>query len=273
MKRIWEKVKIAWWEFWGIYEDDDDSIQHLSRSDKINIWFGSFIMCMLTVAICVLSIGINNVRNNRQYEQDVEDTLNMIATYIATATKDEYDEIAQTIRHDLVFSKYGEDIENLIQYIPNTSESCPTCRESYPAQAFLVCVNTVEQYSLDLYHKDENPEEETGGTRLSFGYDEISKTRIHVTKQQGTKNGYAEIYRDERIVSAQKMKSVFCDDCIREILNTIDGQLLEEVVLFDAEQKTLYPVEDGETFQIGSYELAVSYDSGDFRIDIEYVSE
>ncbi len=66
MKRIWEKIKIVWWELWGIYEDDDDSIQHLSRSDKINIWCGSFIMCMVTVAI------------------------GMIATYFATATEDEY---------------------------------------------------------------------------------------------------------------------------------------------------------------------------------------
>ena len=32
-------------------------------------------------------------------------------------------------------------------------------------------------------------------------------------------------------------------------------------------------VKDEETLQIGSYGLAVSYDSGDFRIDIEYVSE
>lgn len=80
-------------------------------------------------------------------------------------------------------------------------------------------------------------------------------------------------FSGRRIVSAHKMKSVFCDDCIREILNTIDGQLLEEVVLFDAEQKAFYPVKDEETLQIGSYGLAVSYDSGDFRIDIEYVSE
>ncbi len=67
-------------------------------------------------------IAIGNIRNNRQYEQDVEETLNMIATYFATATEDEYDEIAQTIRHDLVFSEYGRDMKNLIQYIPNTSE-------------------------------------------------------------------------------------------------------------------------------------------------------
>ena len=273
MKRIWKKIKVAWWEFWGIYEDDDDTIQHLSRSDKINIWFGSFIMCMLTVDICVLSIGINNIRNNRHYEQDMNESLNMIATYFATATEDEYDEIAQTIRHDLVFSEYGRDMKNLIQYIPNTSKDCPTCRESYPAQAFLVCVNTGETYSLDVYHMDENPDDEYGGMRLSFGYDEISEANIHVTTYPGEQYGYAEIYRGRRIVSAHKMKSVFCDDCIREILNTIDGQLVEEVVLFDAEQKAFYPVKDEETLQIGSYGLAVSYDSGDYRIDIEYVSE
>ena len=96
------------------------------------------------------------------------------------------------------------------------SKDCPTCRESYPAQAFLVCVNTGETYSLDVYHMDENPDDEYGGMRLSFGYDEISEANIHVTTYPGEQYGYAEIYRGRRIVSAHKMKSVFCDDCIRE---------------------------------------------------------
>jgi len=271
MKRIWKKIKTVWQELWR--EESDDSIQHLSRSDKIDICFGSFIMSMATVAICFFILGINNTRNNRRYEQEVEDAIGIIATYFATATEDEYDEIARTIRHDLIFSEYGEDIENLMQYIPNTSGNCPTCRESYPAQAFLVCVNTGEQYPLDLYHKDENPDKGAGVMRLTFGYDEISEASIHITTYQEIQNGHAQIYRGRRIISAHKMKSVFCDDCIRDILNTIDGQLLKEVILFDAEQKAFYPVEDGETLQIGSYKLAVSYDSGNFRIDIEYVSE
>jgi len=240
MKRIREKVKTVWWDLWGIYENGGDSIQHLSWSDKINIWFGSFIMCIVAVGICFFILGINNIRNSR---------------------------------HDLVFSEYSEDIESLIRYIPNTSENCPTCRESYPAQAFLICVNTGELYSLDLYHKDENPDEETKGMCLSFGYDEISKTGIQVTKQKETKNGFAEIDRGEKIISAQKMKAVFCDDCIRKILDIIEGMPLEEVVLFDAKEKNFYSIEDGEILQIGNYGLAVSYDSGDFRIDIEYVSE
>ena len=52
-----------------------------------------------------------------------------------------YDDIAQTIRHDLVLSEYGEDIENFIQYIPNTTETCYTYMDNYQAQALLVCAN------------------------------------------------------------------------------------------------------------------------------------
>ncbi len=88
-----------------------------------------------------------------------------------------------------------------------------------------------------MYHTDESPDDEYGGMRLSFGYDEISEASIHVTSYPGEQDGYAEIFRGRRIVSAHKMKSVFCDDCIREILNTIDGQLLEEVVLLTQNKK------------------------------------
>lgn len=273
MKCKWDKLKSAWWDFWGINDDDDNAIQRLSRSDKRSIWYGSFVMCMAVVFLCMLGMIIGNIRNNRQYKRDVEEALSLIVSYFATATDDEYDAIAQTIRHDLVFRMYGKDMENLIQYIPNTSESCPTCQENYPAQAFLVCVNTGEQYSLDLSQKDEKMDEMSDGIRLSFGYDEISETSIHITAYLGTQNGYAQVYRGRRIISVQKMKSVFCDDCIKEILNTIKGQLLEEIVLFDAEKKTFYPVKDGTTVQIGNYEMAIDCDSEDYRIDIKYVSE
>lgn len=123
MKRMWEKVKETWREFWFVYEDEEDSTQHLSRSDKQSIWCGSFLMCAFTAVLCMAGIAIGNIRNNRQYEQDVEETLNMIATYFATATEDEYDEIAQTIRHDLVFSEYGRDIFKTGKRPPNNWRS------------------------------------------------------------------------------------------------------------------------------------------------------
>ena len=271
MKRMWEKVKETWREFWFVYEDEEDSTQHLSRSDKQSIWCGSFLMCAFTAVLCMAGIAIGNIRNNRQYEQDVEETLNMIATYFATATEDEYDEIAQTIRHDLVFSEYGRDMENLIQYIPNTSESCPTCQESYPAQAFLVCVNTGETYSLDVYHTDESPDDEYGGMRLSFGYDEISQTHIHISKSPGEQTGYAGIDRGRGIVSVHRMKTLFCDDCIQEILKTVEHQLIEELVIFDTEKRIFYPIDDKTTLQIGDYCLDIEYENSDYNINIHYI--
>lgn len=252
MKRMWKKAKTSW--------------------DKQEIW-GTFMMCAITVCLCMLGTIIGNIQTKRLNERNMEEILSTIATYLATATQDEYDGIAKTIRHDLVFSAYGRDMENLIQYIPNTSENCPTCQENSPAQALLVCLNTGEQYSLDLYRKDESPEEQSHETLLSFGYDEVSEARIHITKDPEAEAGCAEIDRERRIISAQRMKSVFCDDCIRELLNTIDGQPLEEVVLFDAEQKTFYPIEEGTAFQIGSYELVTSCRHGDFRIDIKSVGK
>lgn len=273
MKRKWDNVKKTWWEFWGIYEDDDDSIQHLSRSDKLSIWYGSFIMCMVTVALCTLGIALSNIRSNHQYEKDVEDTLNMIATYFATATEDEYDEIAQSIRHDLVFSEYGEDIETLIQYIPNTAASCPTCWESYPASAYLVCTNTGEIYSLDVFEKGDDTDASYNGMRMTFGYDEISETSVHIAKHQDSRDGYAELCRERRIVSAHKMKSTFCDNCIRQILNTIDGQPVGEFVIFDADNNIFYPVDNGESVQIGNYGLETAYTDGVYRIAIQYANE
>ena len=116
-------------------------------------------------------------------------------------------------------------------------DNITTCQESYPAQAFLVCVNTGETYSLDVYHTDESPDDEYGGMRLSFGYDEISEASIHVTSYPGEQDGYAEIFRGRRIVSAHKMKSVFCDDCMYEK----NGQPLEVILKQMIETKFIRP--------------------------------
>ena len=86
--------------------------------------------------------GINNIRITHQNVRDVEEAMSVIATYMASATKDEYNEIAQSIRYALVFSEYGEGIESFIQYIPNTTETCYTCMDNYQAQALLVWANT-----------------------------------------------------------------------------------------------------------------------------------
>lgn len=49
---------------------------------------------------------------------------------------------------------------------------------------------------------------------MSFGYDEISETGIRITKSPGQKVGTATVQSERGIVSVQRMKSLFCDECI-----------------------------------------------------------
>lgn len=272
MKRIWRKMKEVWWDFWEV-DEDDRTKQRLSSADKRWLLYWNFITCMGIAAIFLIVTGIVNVRVSRQNGRDVEEAMSMIATYMASATRDEYDNIAQSIRHDLVFSEYGEDIENFIQYIPNTAETCPTCMESYPSQALLVCANTGQFYSLDLYDKGEDPDGHYGGTIMNFGYDEVSQTSLHVSKSPGQKTGYAELDRGRGIVSVHRMKTLFCDDCIQNILNTVEHQLIEEFVIYDTEERKFYPIDDGTTVQIGDYSLEIEYKNSDYKITINYTGK
>lgn len=160
-----------------------------------------------------------------------------------------------------------------IQYIPNTSKDCRTCMESYPAQAYLLCNNIGELYSLDLFENDEDTNGDSGGTIMSFGYDEISETSIRITKSPGQKEGTATVQSERGIVSVQRMKSLFCDECIYKILNAGKSKLVEEVVIFDADKRLFYPVNEG-TVKIGNYDLEIEYGSyGNYDIRIKYTEE
>ena len=72
--------------------------------------------------------------------------------------------------------------------------------------------------------------------------------------------------------SAHKMKSHFCDDCIREILTTVEDEFIDEAVIYDAEEKTFYPVTEGD-LQIGDYSFHTYYEDGGYEIKIAYTGE
>ena len=156
IRRLWKKIRTKWDDFW-IGDEHDDSKKHLSQSDKRSLLYGYFIISMLTVAFVILFININNLRIDRRDDAAMEELLHMVTSYMESATEDEYDEIAQTIRHDLVFSEYERDIEKYVRDIPNTSDKCCACKGSYPAQAVLVSLNTGESYSLDIFERGIEP--------------------------------------------------------------------------------------------------------------------
>lgn len=272
MKKLWSAIKRRWQHIWR-NDEQDGSVYHLSQSDRRNLWYGAFMACMVTVGLSSFVIAFSNIRVSRENSDDMEAVMEMIATYLGSATQDEYDEIAKTIRNDLVFSEYGQEIENYIQYIPNTAEICHTCAVEFPSQVYLVCTNTGQPYELDLFEKGENPNEgEYDGTSMSFGYDEISGSSLHIMKTPGNKWGNVIVQRERGIVSVQRMKSLFCDDCISKMLEAVKNQLVEEFVIFDAGQKKFYPVEDGE-MRIGNYTLQIGYDVGGYEIEIEYAEK
>lgn len=71
---------------------------------------------------------------------------------------------------------------------------------------------------------------------MNFGCDEVSQTHIHISKSPGQQTGYAGMDRGCGIVSVHRMKPLFCDDCIREILETVGRQLIEGFFIYDTEE-------------------------------------
>ena len=133
MKNVWRKLRDCWLDFWEDDELDMDK-KHLSQHDKRSLLYGGFMIGAVTFAFISISIMVGNIWTSHRNQKEMEDFLGTVATYMATATDDEYEEIAQTIRHDLVYSQYGQDIENLIRYIPNMSgtELPGTCQSGFP---------------------------------------------------------------------------------------------------------------------------------------------
>lgn len=268
IKGLWKGIRDKWDGFW-IGDEYDHSKKHLSQSDKRFLLYGNFISSIFTVAFVVMIIGFNNLRVNHQNVDDMKSIIEMTKSYMGSATEDEYDKIVQTIRNDLVFSDYSKGLQKYAKYIPNTSEKCHTCKGSSAAQAILVSLNTGNSYDLDLTRKE--TEEEQGGVKVAFGYDEISQTRIRMIKSPERKEGTVEIERGSGIVSLHRMKSLFCDRCIENILKSIEGQEMEEFVIFDAEKIIFYPIKHGDKVRIGNDMLEVAYKNGDCEIEITFV--
>ena len=156
MSRIWKKIRDRW------------------------------MISILIIIVFLAAVTFSNYRANRECAERLAQIMDTVNTYLATATEDEYEEIAETIRHDLVYSQYNEDIENLIQYIPNTADGCCLERDGYLSWANLVFLNTGELYGLDVFETGDlpEPEEEGYSVQLTCGYDEISEASIHITKER-----------------------------------------------------------------------------------------
>ena len=272
MRNIFKSIHQRWLDFWDDDEKDTDK-HHLSQYDKRSLMSGNFIVGAAIVSLACIGIFAGMAWNNYKSDKETEEIFNFLMTYLATATDDEYEDIAQEIRHDLVYSDYGQDIDNLIEYVPNTSTQCCLEREAgFINRMNVIFLNTGEVYGIDVYDTVEPVSVQQGysGICMTSGYDEISESTVSITSDRTEGTATATVDRGRGIVSVHKMKETFCDDCIQKILEVTDGELVNTAVLYDSEEMTFYPVTDG-TLEIGDYKYETSYTDGEFTIDILYV--
>ena len=60
-------------------------------------------------------------------------------------------------------------------------------------------------------------------------------------------------------------------DTIFIIQETVEHQVIEELVIFDTKEKIFYPIDDATTLQIGDYCLDIEYENSEYKIDINYI--
>ena len=272
MGKLWNQFKENSQRSRGVNGAENLDI-HSGQSQSQWFWHWNLGICTGGLVVIIVLNLFHVYQIGYRGDKDMEKALNMIAAYMASATREEYDDIAKAIRHDLICSEFGEDIVNLMRYIPNTADLCHTCMDNYTEQIFLVCANTGEMYPLDLFHSGENPDAHYGGEEWSFGYDEISQTHLHISKSPGQKEGYAELYRERGIVSVHRMKTLFCENCIEEMLGAVSGQAVGEFVMFDSLEKAFYPVGECMTVQAGDYILETVLGERGYRIEIRYIGK
>lgn len=241
---------------------------YVSKEEGKRIYFYVFNGCLLASFVAVIFVCLSVIESRRREADDVEQIMKAVSAYLAEATNEEYEKIAEQIRHDLVLGKhYTEDKLEYLDYIPNTADHCLAEPEGLPYQACLLNLNTGQAYQLDIY-KDGM---EKSGTMISWGYDEISGTGIQITSNLNRGTGTAVLDSERGIVSVHRMKTLFCDTCIRKILEINEEVLEPELILYNGVGNEFYPIENGETYQCGEYEVRVIYnEQGKYELRIVY---
>ena len=246
MKGLWKRPGEQFFE-------DDEGAMKLSKTDKSSLLCGAFIICVCTVLVACGIYHIRVAKANAQAERELYTFLDTVTTYLTSATDDEYDEIAQQLRDDLVLTKYHQNIREYVHDISNTAEGCCAEQGCDSPQLRLVCTNTGELYSLC----------ETDEDSLRFAYDEISETNAIIKQLTSEDKTVITFAPGKGIVSIHRMKGLFCDNCIDKILAAVDGHRMPEFVLFDPENEVYYAVSEG-TQHIGGngHEIEVRYEIG-----------
>ena len=68
-------------------------------------------------------------------------------------------------------------------------------------------------------------------------------------------------------------EKMFCDDCIKAMLDAVENQPIGELVICDTNSNVFYPVEDEGRVQIEDYAFETEYKDGDYEIVVKSFDE
>lgn len=145
----------------------------ISKKEGRSIAYYVFMGCLMAAFTAIITVCMSIIKSRKEEAQDMEKIMNTIYAYLAESTEEEYNEIAEKIRQDLVLGKYyAKNKPEYLDYIPNTANDCVAEEHGSP---MLLDLNTGAAYQLDF-----SEEEEQDGLSVSWGYDEISETGIQI---------------------------------------------------------------------------------------------
>lgn len=248
-------------------KDSNEEISLLSRQDKRDIMFHVYMGCFIAVILAIVANSLMIIDSRKDEAADMEKLMNTVYSYMATATDQEFDNMTEKIRNDLVLSTYNKDQWQYAKMIPNTSQEC-RLEQDIGGHVFIVTVNTGNLYSLNLKHES-IIDSEGSGTTIDSGYDEISGGSLSVYKDSDRDSAKVSVSSNRRIISVQQMKKSICDKCIEQILDVNSSSMYPEFVIFDKQEYKFYPVERDAEYKLEEYRLDMGYSSsGSLEIDV-----
>lgn len=241
-----------------IFDDTfEDYSSGLSRADRRAIVSGAFWVCLITMGLTCVLMGFVYSRVAERDREATAEFLNRVSAYLGSATEQEYSQFAQTLRHDLVVSRFGQSTEVWLESIPNTAETCALESADLQGAAGLVFVNTGEFYPL------------SGGEDVVFGYDEVSGATLCVVAANAGEGAAAVLTRGSGVVSVHRMKACFDDDCIRAIFADAADTALPECLFYDPAEQSFRPLDDPQA----PWRLEAGTEKGEYTIYFEAESE
>lgn len=272
MKKLWSRIR-CWWECFLDKQRFEDE-EYLTKADKRYLLYWAFMICICTIAATAFVMNAGYKRSEEQYEKELYDFLNTAAAYVASATEDEYEKIAEDLRDDLMLTQFNteNDIEMYMKYIVNTSSQCPLDQEDNSYRFYLVMTNHGTMQPLDKFLNESESDTEHSYIQMGNIWDEISETGANILYHPSECHTEIIIIPGRGVVSAHRMKTVYCDDCIRMLFDIFEDTYMEEIFIFDSYTHEAYPISES-VLALDEYSIAVEMDEDhNYNVTLEFAS-